>query len=1192
MLALKLSGLGLASFPADTNISDAWAIGLLAIAALLLLAIAALLMWQVRTNEFWKQSYYRANVTSNYLASPGGTGDDDILLSNLASGPYPLFNATLNTVETDAAGSQQVRVLPFIFAPKYSGRSSKSSKPDSYRPTGEFAGGVSLGTAIAMGEPSRKDSLRPPSTAVAFLWAVFDLRSGRWLGNPSRRDTWRKPSPRTGMAYPLMERSGARKGQPGYVHLSDGGQFDNLGIYQLVQRQCRFIIACDASEDPNLTFEDLAETIQKCRTDFGAEFEIEVAPLRQTKMTLSNAHCQAGVVRYADGGKGWFLYIRPSLTGDEPLDLLAYASAAANANFPQAANSLTEFDDGEFESYRRLGQHILAPLLTEAGGESLAQMPVDQLFMAIRQRLQPDFKDAQMEGETAVAKLPETPPADLIEAIASGECVLCGGSGLAAQAKLPTWRTFLQGMLHFAREKGFLDATSEAGLAATMAAGELEAAADEITHQVPRELLLEYVQKSTSGSQPSKAHQLLAELPFFGALNTNLDDLLGSAFAHRGSRLLVAAQTDELVAALQAKKFFVANIFGTPSQPASPLFTTKEFRALLSANLQFKQFLSTVFLRCRVLFIGFGIDGIRDYIEALELPHMPERRHYAIVGYSGQLDPVKLRYLERSYNLHVIAYRTRLDYEELPEFLERITSAVREKEPHVKASRSLALNSVTLRNIGPFESLHLDLTPSWNLLLGDNGVGKTVILRAIAAALCGDKGDLAAVTRLLRSDSKEGSICLNVESREYSVKLQRDVETNNVRIASVTLSPLTYDNWLVLGFPALRSIPWERPKGPSAPKQEKPSAKDLLPILKGDPDDRIADIKQWLINLDYASGSEAQPSRSRKLLDAFFEILNRLTPDLHVSLHSIDKKTMEIKVETDAGIVPLETISQGTGSVMCWIGTLLERLSEVNDAAELTDGRALVLIDELDAHMHPKWQQLFVSAFREQFPAVQVIATTHSALLVGSLTTSEIWLVHRVPLRSEIYGVVQHIGKTPDGANEIVILGPERQVADGQGLPVQEQRKYRVPAPVEVLVKEGEIVEEREPLTKGNVLLAERAAFERDGLRADQILTSPLFELETTVGSELGNLLKEYTHLMAIENPSDEQSNRADELSSKLGIRMPQPQEKEAARNAYSLIRDFAKERLESLPPEQRRKVLDEVKVQLIESVMGTGRPA
>jgi hypothetical protein len=406
------------------------------------------------------------------------------------------------------------------------------------------------------------------------------------------------------------------------------------------------------------------------------------------------------------------------------------------------------------------------------------------------------------------------------------------------------------------------------------------------------------------------------------------------------------------------------------------------------------------------------------------------------------------------------------------------------------------------------------------------------------------------------------------------------------------LSPLTYDNWLVLGFPALRSIPWERPKGPSAPKQEKPSAKDLLPILKGDPDDRIADIKQWLINLDYASGSEAQPSRSRKLLDAFFEILNRLTPDLHVSLHSIDKKTMEIKVETDAGIVPLETISQGTGSVMCWIGTLLERLSEVNDAAELTDGRALVLIDELDAHMHPKWQQLFVSAFREQFPAVQVIATTHSALLVGSLTTSEIWLVHRVPLRSEIYGVVQHIGKTPDGANEIVILGPERQVADGQGLPVQEQRKYRVPAPVEVLVKEGEIVEEREPLTKGNVLLAERAAFERDGLRADQILTSPLFELETTVGSELGNLLKEYTHLMAIENPSDEQSNRADELSSKLGIRMPQPQEKEAARNAYSLIRDFAKERLESLPPEQRRKVLDEVKVQLIESVMGTGRPA
>src|SRR5262249_33178370 len=163
--------------------------------------------------------------------------------------------------------------------------------------------------------------------------------------------------------------------------------------------------------------------------------------------------------------------------------------------------------------------------------------------------------------------------------------------------------------------------------------------------------------------------------------------------------------------------------------------------------------------------------------------------------------------------------------------------------------------SLTLINIGPFEEIHLDLKPSWNLLLGDNGVGKTVVLRAIAAALCGDKAAPAIVSRLLRSGSSAGSIVLRVESQEYTVKLERDTD-GDVRIVSTSLSPITYDKWLVLGFPALRSVPWERPKGPSTLKQEKPAVRDLLPILKGDPDTRVADIKQWLINLDYASGSE------------------------------------------------------------------------------------------------------------------------------------------------------------------------------------------------------------------------------------------------------------------------------------------------------------------------------------------------
>jgi predicted ATP-binding protein involved in virulence len=104
---------------------------------------------------------------------------------------------------------------------------------------------------------------------------------------------------------------------------------------------------------------------------------------------------------------------------------------------------------------------------------------------------------------------------------------------------------------------------------------------------------------------------------------------------------------------------------------------------------------------------------------------------------------------------------------------------------------------------------------------------------------------------------------------------------------------------------------------------------------------------------------------------------------------------MEITIKTDAGQVPLEAISQGTGSVMCWIGTLLQRLHETGNDRNQSQKSVLVLIDELDAHMHPKWQQMFVDAFRNEFRNVQIIATTHSPLLVGSLKPEEIWLVRR-----------------------------------------------------------------------------------------------------------------------------------------------------------------------------------------------------
>jgi hypothetical protein len=82
-----------------------------------------------------------------------------------------------------------------------------------------------------------------------------------------------------------------------------------------------------------------------------------------------------------------------------------------------------------------------------------------------------------------------------------------------------------------------------------------------------------------------------------------------------------------------------------------------------------------------------------------------------------------------------------------------------------------------------------------------------------------------------------------------------------------------------------------------------------------------------------------------------------------------------------------------------------------------------------------------------------------------------------------------------------------------------------------------------------------------------------------------------YTRLTALENPTEDERKDLAEVAAELHVRMATPQEKEAARMAYSLIHDFASERLKSLPPERRQEVLEEVKVQLTEAITGSRRP-
>lgn len=205
-----------------------------------------------------------------------------------------------------------------------------------------------------------------------------------------------------------------------YWYLSDGGHFENSGCYELIRRRMPFIVFSDAGQDPGYQFADLANLVRKARTDFGAEIEVlrrasdqakqepgtrhplpsleelvhpallevigspdDFSPLRgidgdeespPPQSPSARRHALLARVRYADTGEiCWLLVIKPGLMGDEPEDVAQYQRT--HALFPQEPTSDQYFDEAQWESYRKLGEHIGSALFAPPGNAAAGWSP-------------------------------------------------------------------------------------------------------------------------------------------------------------------------------------------------------------------------------------------------------------------------------------------------------------------------------------------------------------------------------------------------------------------------------------------------------------------------------------------------------------------------------------------------------------------------------------------------------------------------------------------------------------------------------------------------------------------------------------------------------------------------------------------------------------------------------------------------
>src|SRR5205823_9531188 len=137
-------------------------------------------------------------------------------------------------------------------------------------------------------------------STLAFLMTLFNVRLGWWLGNPSPHgdDTYYLPGPAFALQPLLAEAAGNTNDRYPYVYLSDGGHFENLGLYEMVLRRRHSIIVSDAGCDADYAFEDLGNAIRKIRVDLGVPIEMhEPMYLYPRKDDVAGKYCATGTIR-------------------------------------------------------------------------------------------------------------------------------------------------------------------------------------------------------------------------------------------------------------------------------------------------------------------------------------------------------------------------------------------------------------------------------------------------------------------------------------------------------------------------------------------------------------------------------------------------------------------------------------------------------------------------------------------------------------------------------------------------------------------------------------------------------------------------------------------------------------------------------------------------------------------------------
>lgn len=330
----------------------------------------------------------------------------------------------------------------------------------------------------------------------------------------------------------------------------------------------------------------------------------------------------------------------------------------------------------------------------------------------------------------------------------------------------------------------------------------------------------------------------------------------------------------------------------------------------------------------------------------------------------------------------------------------KVTSVVNNNNLKIK------LRKLSLKNIGLFNSLEIDISARIICLLGENGTGKSTILRAVLLGLTGIEEtseidiERKEIQQLLRISGEEegiplyatkGHIRLSYEFDDLSVNtinFEKRNDERDVRVIEVSegTAKATYSgnffHHLVLGFPQVQG----KKKMTHSSLMKKAHIQDILPLLYDEVDSRFEELSEWIIKLHAETANASEKKTEQKIIDFIFEVITNIIED-NIHFHKVNHidEILWIKLNEN-DVIPFSLISQGFKNIFAWIGHFIKRLAEANDYnSNFMDAPAILIIDEISTYLHPKWQRNILNVLANKFPNTQIIVTTHSPLVASYL---------------------------------------------------------------------------------------------------------------------------------------------------------------------------------------------------------------